>query len=84
MATSVPSSGDAGPVRFAVSGRIRRWDPAERWLWLDERPLWVSPGVLVPTPAAGTVVTAVGHREQPSGRWVVTYITGRHPMPPPG
>ena len=75
MATSVSYSGDAGPVPFVVSGRIQRWDPTERWLWLDKRPLWVSPGISVPDP--GSLVTVVGHQEQPSGRWVVTSITDR-------
>jgi hypothetical protein len=51
------------------------WDPAQRWLWLDERPLWVPPGILAPIPVAGTSVTVVGHWEKPNGRWVVTYIT---------
>jgi hypothetical protein len=80
VATSVPPSGDPGPLQFAVSGRIKRWDPVERWLWIDERPLWVPPGIPVPDPVAGTMLTAVGHREQPSGRWVVTYVA-RHPPP---
>jgi hypothetical protein len=58
------------------------WDPAERWLWLDERPLWVPPGISVPIPVAGISVTVVGHRETPNGRWVVTYITRHSPLFP--
>ena len=84
MATSVPPSNDPSPHRFAISGRIKMWDPAERWLWIDERPLWVAPGISVRDLVAGSSVTAIGHREKPSGRWVVTYIT-RYPTPaPPG
>jgi hypothetical protein len=82
MATSVPSSGDQAPLRFAISGPIKMWDPAERWLWLDERPLWVPPEISVPIPVAGTSVTVVGHREKPNGRWVVTYITHHSPLFP--
>jgi hypothetical protein len=82
VATSELSSDDPEPLRFAVSGRIKLWDPVKRWLWIDEHPLWVAPGITVPDP--GTTVTTVGHREKPNGRWVVTYIA-RHPPPwPPG
>jgi hypothetical protein len=74
VATSPPSSGDSHPIPFVVSGRIRIWDPVERWLWINERPLWVTPGVAVPEAAVGTAVIVSGQREQPSGIWVVTYI----------
>jgi hypothetical protein len=80
VATSEPSFDAPGPLRFAISGRIKLWDPVERRLWIDERPLWVVPGISVPDPVAGTTVTAVGHREKPNGLWVVTYIT-RHRTP---
>jgi hypothetical protein len=60
------------------------WDPAERWLWIDERPLWVPPGISVPVPVVGTLITVVGRREKPSGPWVVTYITRHSPLSPAG
>ena len=73
VATSGPSTGAHESARFTTTGRIKRWDLETRLLWIDERPLWVAPGVLVPDP--GTTVTALGHHEGPSRVWVVTYIT---------
>ena len=51
---------------------ITAWDPARRRLRIDGRRLWVAPTVAVFGVLDGTLVTASGHQEDPSARWMVT------------
>lgn len=67
--TSVVSS---KPLRFLITGSIRSWDPIRRRLKIDGRRLWVAPTVEVVGVANGVLVTASGHQDRPSARWIVT------------
>jgi hypothetical protein len=67
--TSVVSS---KPLRFLITGSIRSWDPIRRRLKIDGRRLWVAPTVELVGVANGVLVTASGHQDRPSARWIVT------------
>lgn len=67
--TSVVSS---TPLRFLITGRIAAWDPVQRRLKIDGRRLWMAPTVAVLGLANGVLVTASGHQDLPSARWIVT------------
>ena len=67
--TSVVSS---QPLRFLITGSIAAWDPVRRRLKIDGRRLWVAPTVAVVGVANGALVTASGHQDPPSARWIVT------------
>ena len=67
--TSVVSS---KPLRFLITGSIHSWDPIRRRLKIDGRRLWVAPTVEVVGVANGVLVTASGHQDRPSVRWIVT------------
>ena len=64
--TSVVSS---KPLQFLITGAIAAWDP------LRCRRLWVAPTVAVDGVANGALVTASGHQEDVTGRWIVTQLT---------
>jgi hypothetical protein len=70
--TSVVSS---KPLRFLITGSIAAWDPVRRRLKIDGRRLWVAPTVAVFAVANGALVTASGHQDHPSARWIVTDFT---------
>jgi hypothetical protein len=70
--TSVVSS---KPLRFLITGSIAAWDPVGRRLKIDGRRLWVAPTVAVFAVANGALVTASGHQDHPSARWIVTDFT---------
>jgi hypothetical protein len=72
MATSFPSSSD---LRFSIAGSIASWDPYGRWLRIGQRNFWVAPGVVVAGLAPGATVTAIGHQDDSTGRWIVTQLT---------
>ena len=63
------------PLRFSIVGRIATWDPFGRWLRIGERNFWVAPGVTVAGLIPGAMVTALGHQEDLTARWVVTALT---------
>ena len=67
--TSVVSS---QPLRFLITGSIAAWDPVRRRLKIDGRRLWVAPTVVVVGVTNGALVTASGHQDPPSARWIVT------------
>jgi hypothetical protein len=67
--TSIVSS---TPVRFLITGSIAAWDPVAREMKIGEHRLLVAPAVSVFGVADGALVTASGHQEHPSARWVVT------------
>ena len=67
--TSIVSS---MPLRFLITGSISAWDPGRRRMRIDGRRLWVAPAVEVFGVADGVLVTASGHQDQPSARWMVT------------
>ena len=67
--TSVVSS---QPLRFLITGSIAAWDPVRRRLKIDGRRLWVAPTVAVVGVTNGALVTASGHQDPPSARWIVT------------
>jgi hypothetical protein len=67
--TSVVSS---KPLRFLITGSIAAWDPIGRRLKIDGRRLWLAPKVAVLGVADGVLVTASGHQETRSARWIVT------------
>jgi hypothetical protein len=70
--TSVVSS---KPLRFLITGSIAAWDPVRCRLKIDGRRLWVAPTVAVGGVANGALVTASGHQEDVTARWVVTQLT---------
>jgi hypothetical protein len=67
--TSIVSS---TPLRFLITGSIAAWDPVRRRLKIGGRRLWVVPAVSIFRVANGALVTASGHQEHPSARWMVT------------
>jgi hypothetical protein len=67
--TSVVSS---KPLRFLITGSIAAWDPVRRRLKIDGRRLWVAPTVTVFRVADGALVTASGHQDDLTARWIVT------------
>jgi hypothetical protein len=67
--TSIVSS---TPLRFLITGSIAAWDPARRRLKIDGRRLWVAPTVAVFGVLDGALVTASGHQDDSSARWMVT------------
>jgi hypothetical protein len=69
--TSIVSS---TPLRFLMTGPITAWDPISRLLTIGGRRLRVAPMVSV-VGALGTLVTASGHQEDSSARWMVTQLT---------
>ena len=70
--TSVVSS---NPLRFLITGSIAAWDPVRRRLKIDGRRLWVAPAVEVVGIAIGALVTAIGHQEDVTARWIATQLT---------
>jgi hypothetical protein len=66
--TSIVSS---SPLGFLITGPINAWDPITRLLTIGGRRLRVAPRVTV-VGGLGTMVTASGHQEDSSARWIVT------------
>lgn len=62
------------PLRFSITGPIATWDPLGRWLRFGERNLWVVPGVSLAGLTPGARVTAIGHQEKGTARWIVTQL----------
>ena len=67
-----PSSSD---LRFSIAGLIASWDPHGRWLRIGVRNFWLSPGVSVAGLVQGARVTAIGHQDDVTARWIVTQLT---------
>jgi hypothetical protein len=72
MARSFTSVIASTPAQFLITGSVAAWDPARRRLKIDGRRLWVAPAVAVAGVADGVLVTASGHQDRPSARWIVT------------
>jgi hypothetical protein len=72
MARSFTSVIASTPAQFLITGSVAAWDPARRRLKIDGRRLWVAPAVAVAGVANGVLVTASGHQDRPSARWIVT------------
>ncbi len=70
--TSVVSS---HPLRFLITGSIGAWDPVRRRLRIDGRRLWMAPTVALSGVRDGVLVTAGGHQEDLTARWIVTQLT---------
>jgi hypothetical protein len=81
MARSFTSVVSSKPLRFLITGSIAAWDPIRRRLKIDGRRLWVAPAVAVSGVADGALVTASGHQEHPSARWIVTDFAFDAPRP---
>ena len=75
MSPSFTSIVSSKPLRFLMTGSITAWDPVRRRLKIDGRRLWVAPTVAVGGVANGALVTASGHQEDVTGRWIVTQLT---------
>jgi hypothetical protein len=60
------------PRSFTIAGTIDTWDAFGRWLRIGARTLWVAPSVSVAGLAPGARVTASGHQEDRTARWIVT------------
>jgi hypothetical protein len=73
MTTPFPSP-TAEPLRFSILGTVVTWDSFGRWLRMGERNFWVAPGVLVAGLTPGARVTAIGHQDDLTARWIVTDI----------
>ena len=69
---SFPSSSD---LRFSIAGPIVSWDQHGRWLRIGVRNFWLSPGVSVAGLVRGAMVTASGHQDDSTARWIVTKLT---------
>jgi hypothetical protein len=72
MTTPFPSPTAPEPLRFSILGTIVTWDSFGRWLRIGERNFWVAPSVAVTGLAPGARVTASGHQEDLTARWIVT------------
>jgi hypothetical protein len=59
-------------LRFSILGTIVTWDSFGRWLRVGERNLWVVPSVSVAGLSPGARVTATGHQDDLTTRWIVT------------
>jgi hypothetical protein len=75
MTTPFPSPTAPDPLPFSITGTIATWEPIGRWLSIAERHCWVAPGVAVAGLIPGAVVTASGHQDHWTGRWIVTKLT---------
>jgi hypothetical protein len=62
-------------LQFSIAGTIVTWDSFGRWLRIGERNFWVAPSVSVAGLAPGARVTASGHQEDLTARWIVTDLT---------
>jgi hypothetical protein len=62
------------PRSFSIAGTIVTWDAVGRWFRIGERTLWVAPSVSVAGLAPGVRVTASGHQEDRTARWIVTNL----------
>ena len=69
--TSIVSS---SPLRFLITGPITAWDPLGRRLTIGGRRLRVAPRVSTVGVLDGAMVTASGHEEDSSARWIVTAL----------
>jgi hypothetical protein len=74
MTIPFPSPTPAESLRFSVLGTIVTWDSFGRWLRIGERNFWLAPGVSVIGLIPGARVTASGHQEDLTARWIVTDI----------
>jgi hypothetical protein len=63
------------PLRFSITGPIAAWDPVGRALGIGDRDLWLTPDLSIASLARGAQVTASGHRDNTTTRWVVTQLT---------
>ena len=72
MTTPLPSPTAPDLLRFSILGTIVTWDSFGRWLRIGERNFWVAPSVAVAGLAPGARVTASGHQEDRTARWIVT------------
>ncbi len=75
MPRSFTSIVASNPLRFLITGSIAAWDPGRRRLKIDGRRLWVAPTVAVFGAANGVLVTASGHQDDVTARWIVTELT---------
>jgi hypothetical protein len=74
MTRSFTSLVSSKPLRFLITGPISAWDPLSRRLTIDGRRLRVSPMVSVVGVLDGAIVTASGHQDDSSARWIVTNL----------
>ena len=74
MTTPFPSPTAPEALQFSLLGTIVTWDSFGRWLRIGERNLWVAPGVSAVGLTSGARVTARGHQEDLTARWIVTDI----------
>jgi hypothetical protein len=72
MTRSFTSLVSSKPLQFLTTGPISAWDPLSRRLTIGGHLLWVAPMVSVLGVADGTLVTAIGHEDDSSARWIVT------------
>jgi hypothetical protein len=63
------------PRCFVIDGLIATWDSVGRVLRIGEYTLSVAPGVSVAGLIPGAKVTASGHQEDLTARWIVTSLT---------
>jgi hypothetical protein len=75
MSRSFTSVVSSNPLRFLITGSIAAWDPVRRRLKIDGRRLWVAPTVAILGIVNGAMVTAIGHQEDLTARWIVTRFT---------
>jgi hypothetical protein len=68
-------------LQFSIAGTVDTWDAFGRWLRIGARTVWVAPSVSVAGLTPGARVTASGHQEEPTARWIVTDLTLDPPRP---
>lgn len=75
MMTPFPSPPGPEALQFSITGTIATWDPGGRWLRIGTRNFWLAPGVSVAGLVPGSGVTASGHQDDLTARWIVTQVT---------
>lgn len=74
MTTASPPP-SAPEAQFSITGTIATWDPFGRWLCIGEHEFWLAPGVSGTNLVPGARVTASGHHDELTARWIVTILT---------